>query len=277
MTAQSVLITGAGGQVGRALSRLLPQADARVRDELDVTDADAVLAAVAGAEVIFHLAAMTHVDAAEMAPSRAEEVNDRGTAHVVAAARHHSARVIYISTDYVFRGDAAPYAEDDSPDPVNVYGRTKLGGEGHLDPDHDLIVRTSWVYGDGRNFIASILQAARQGPVSVVADQFGRPTSAADLANALVHLCDAATTGKIHVAGDGPPCSWADLAETALRAANSDATVNRIGSDEYAGGSSTAVAPRPRDATLSLERARQLGVPLVDWRRAVAAYVGEIA
>lgn len=272
-----MLITGAAGQVGRALTRLLPDADARGKADLDVTDAAAVSEAVAGHDVVFHLAAMTDVDGAEVAPTVAEDVNDRGTANVADAARLHGARVVYLSTDYVFRGDSPPYAEGDRPDPVNVYGRTKLAGETHLDPERDIVVRTSWIYGDGRNFISAIVDAATKGPVTVVDDQFGRPTSAADLAAALAYVVDAGWSGVLHVAGDGPPCSWADLAEAVLRETGSRLVVNHVDTQTYAAGSPKAVAPRPRDATLSLERARSLGVPLVDWRTSVAAYVREMA
>lgn len=271
-----MLITGAGGQIGRALARLLPDAAACRKADLDVTNTEAVLDAVKGSAVVFHLAAMTDVDAAEVSPTRTEAINDRGTANVAEAARRHRARVVYVSTDYVFRGDAPPYSEDDRPDPVNVYGRTKLAGEAHLDPERDLIVRTSWVYGEGRNFIRSIIRAASGGALTVVDDQFGRPTSARDLATALVHLARAEQSGIVHVAGDGPPCSWADLAEAALRAHGSEATVVRVDTPTYAAGAPVAVAPRPRDATLSLERARDLRVPLVDWRTSVAAYVREM-
>lgn len=263
--------------MGRALTRLLPEADARHKSDLDVTDAAAVADAVAGHDVVVHLAAMTDVDGAEVAPSVAEDVNDRGTANVAAAARLHAARVVYLSTDYVFRGDTPPYGEGDRPDPVNVYGRTKLAGETHLDGARDIVVRTSWVYGDGRNFISAILDAATKGPVTVVDDQFGRPTAAADVATAVAFVVEAGLSGILHIAGDGRPCSWADLAETALREAGSPAVVTRVDTETYAAGSPKAVAPRPRDATLSLERARTVAVPLVDWRTSVAAYVRDLA
>lgn len=273
----SVLITGAGGQVGRALTEIVPEPDARSREALDVTDAEAVARAVAGKDVVVHLAAWTDVDGAELAPSRAEAVNDRATANVVTAARETGARVVYVSTDYVFRGDDPPYSEGDPPDPVNVYGRTKLAGERHLDPRYDLIVRTSWVYGDGRNFLRSIMKAAGGGPITVVDDQRGRPTFARDLAHALVHLIERDVRGTVHVAGDGTPCSWAELAGFAFGEAGVATEVVPIDTDTYAASSSKAVAPRPRDATLSLDLARELGAPLVDWRTSVAGYVREIA
>ncbi|MDQ4125235.1 MAG: sugar nucleotide-binding protein, partial [Actinomycetota bacterium] len=163
MASGRVLVTGGDGQVGRALRDLLPGGDFRSHAELDVTDPGAVAAAVQGAGVVVHTAAMTAVDACEADPERAAAVNDRGTEAVAAAARACGRKVVYLSTDYVFAGDAAPYSEDDPTGPLNVYGRTKLAGEGHLDPERDLVVRTSWLFGDGRNFVRTILAAAAKG------------------------------------------------------------------------------------------------------------------
>ena len=269
-----VLVTGGDGQVGRALRRLLPRADFRSRRELDVTDAGAVRSAVDGAVVVVHAAAMTNVDACEAAPAAAGEVNDRGTRLVAEAAHACGAQVVYLSTDYVFSGGAAPYAEDDPTGPLNVYGATKLAGERHLDPERDLVVRTSWVFGDGRNFVRTILAAAETTPPRVVDDQRGRPTGAAALAGALAALLEGpGLTGCVHVAGDGPPCSWADLADAALAAGGREARVVRVDSASYAEAAGRVVAPRPPDSTLQLTRARRLGLPLEDWRTSVNAYV----
>lgn len=275
MASGRILVTGAGGQVGRALGAVLRGADLRTHAELDVTDADAVAAAVEGAEVVVHAAAMTNVDACEADPGAAEAVNDHGTRVVAAAARERGAKVLYLSTDYVFAGDAAPYDEDDPTGPLNVYGRTKLAGERHLDPRRDLVVRTSWVFGDGRNFVRAILAA--DATPRVVDDQRGRPTSAAMLARALVAILERpGLTGRLHVAGDGPPCSWADLADAALASAGRDVRVTRVDSATYARGAGRVIAPRPADSTLQLTRARAAGLPLEDWRASVDAYVREV-
>lgn len=276
MVSGRVLVTGGDGQVGAALRALLPHCDFRSRDELDVTDPAAVTAAVEGAAVVVHAAAMTNVDACEAEPEAAAAVNDGGTRLVAEAAHAAGARVLYLSTDYVFSGDAAPYGEDDTTGPLNVYGRTKLAGEGHLDPERDLVVRTSWVFGDGRNFLRTILAAAP--PLRVVDDQVGRPTSAVALALALSALVGRPeVTGRLHVAGDGEPCSWAGLADAALAAAGRDVRVERVDSASYAAGAGQVIAPRPPDSTLQLTRARELGLPLEDWRDSVAAYVRGIA
>lgn len=271
-------MTGGDGQVGRALRSAVPGADVRSRRDLDVTDAGAVESAIGGIAVVIHAAAMTNVDACEADPRAARAVNDVGTRNVAEAARARGAKVVYLSTDYVFAGDSAPYDEDDPTAPVNVYGATKLAGEAHLDPERDLVVRTSWIFGDGRNFVRTILTAAGTGTPRVVDDQVGRPTSAAPLARALAEVAARPElTGCLHVAGDGPPCSWADLADAALSAAGRTLRVERLDSRAYADAAGRLIAPRPRDSTLHLARARRLGVPLEDWRTSVVEYVKGIA
>lgn len=274
MASAKVLVTGAGGQAGRALGAELARADLRTHDELDVTDADAVAAAVEGTDVVIHTAAMTNVDACEADPAAAELANDLGTRTVARAAHACGAKVVYLSTDYVFSGDAAPYDEDDPAAPLNVYGRTKLAGEHHLDPERDLVVRTSWLFGRGRNFVRTMLTVAETETPRVVDDQIGRPTSAAMLACVLAAIVERpGMAGRLHVAGDGPPCCWADLADAALAAAGRDVRVTRVDSATYAAEAGRVIAPRPADSTLQLARARAAGLPLEDWRASVDAYV----
>jgi dTDP-4-dehydrorhamnose reductase len=257
-----VLVTGAGGQVGRALRRCLPDAVFLGRAELDVRDADAVRAALRPGDVVVHAAAMTDVDGCERDPAAADAANAAGSANVAGT----GARVILLSTDYVFDGRAGrPYREDDPTGPVSAYGRSKLAAErAVLAHPGNLVVRTAWVYGEGRNFIRSILAAEQAGrPLRVVSDQRGRPTWAGDLAAALAYLVGAGTSGVVHVTGDGEPCTWADLAEVVV-----GHPVERITSEQLA-----APAPRPRWSVLDLGRARALGVPLADWRDSVRRYL----
>ena len=263
--------------MGTALRTLMPEARFATRTELDVTKPASVRDAASGMEAVVHLAANTNVDGCELDPEAARLVNSAGTRHVVEGARAAGAKVVYVSTDFVFAGDRdGEYAEDDDTGPVNVYGTTKLEGERHLDPALDLIVRSSWIFGRGRNFVDTILGLARRGPVRVVTDQRGRPTSALELARALVFLVDAAATGTIHVAGDGPPASWAGLARAAVGAARLDAEVIEIDTASYAAEAGRPVAPRPPNSALALDKARDLGVPLLDWRTSVADYVETI-
>jgi dTDP-4-dehydrorhamnose reductase len=248
--------------VGSALRERLPGATFLARADLDVTNAGAVGSALRAGDVVVHTAAMTDVDGCERDPDAASAVNADGTANVAAS----GARVILLSTDYVFDGRAErAYREDDPTRPLSAYGRSKLAAERFvLERPGNLVVRTSWVYGAGRNFIRAILAAERAGTqLRVVDDQRGRPTWAGDLAAALVHLVDQGATGIVHVTGDGDPCSWADLAEAVV-----DHPVERISSAEFG-----AAAPRPRSSVLDLGRARALGVPLADWRGSVRRYL----
>ncbi len=255
-------MTGAGGQVGRALRRHLAHATFLSHADLDVTDAAAVRAAAAGAGLIVHTAGMTDVDGCERDPAAAFRVNAVGARNVAAT----GVRVVHLSTDYVFAGSGTgEHGEDDPTGPISAYGRSKLEGErAVLARPGNLVVRTSWVYGEGRNFIRSILGAERSGKrLRVVSDQRGRPTWADDLAAALAYLAGRDDAGIVHVTGDGEPCTWADLAELVV-----GHPVERITTAEFG-----APAPRPRNGVLSLRRARSLGIPLADWRQSVMRYL----
>ncbi len=272
-------MTGAGGQVGLALRDRLPGARFLPRAELDVCDAERVREALRGADVIVHLAAMTDVDGCERDPELAHAVNAEGTRNVVEASPD-TARLIYVSTDYVFDGSRdGEYGEDDAVGPINAYGRSKLAGERFVAGlPGGLIVRTSWVFGEGRNFVRSIVAAARAGrALRVVDDQRGRPTAAADLARALAHLVSAPRSGVLHVSGDGPSASWADVAQRAVRGAGLDVAVERIATATYVRDAGRRIAPRPANSTLSIERARAAGVPLVDWRGSLDSYAAAMA
>jgi dTDP-4-dehydrorhamnose reductase len=258
-----VCVTGAGGQVGLALREWLPGARYLGRADLDITDPGAVARVLPGAAVVINCAAITDVDGCERDPQAADRVNAAGAANVAAA----GARVIQLSTEYVFDGELErEYREDDEPRPRSAYGRSKLAGErAVLAAGPNLVVRTSWVYGEGRNFLRAIQAADRAGrELRVVDDQWGRPTWARDLARALAGLALAdGPAGIVHFAGDGEPCTWADLAELAV-----GRTVLRISTDEWG-----APAPRPRRAVLALDQARSMGLPLTDWRTSVASYL----
>ena len=273
-----VLVTGASGQVGRALRYRLPEARYLSRADLDVTNPNAVLSTIQGADVVIHLAAMTNVNGCEASPELANEVNAEATRSIALAAHKEDARVIFLSTDYVFDGARRrPYREEDECHPLNAYGISKLVGEKHvLAFPGNLVVRTSWIFGQGRNFVRSILGAARErGRVTVVDDQVGRPTSAADLAPAIVESMQERAVGLLHVSGDGPTCSWADLARAALAAADIDATVESVNTATYLANAEGTVAPRPAYSVLSLAKAKKLGIPLRDWRSSLREYLRE--
>jgi dTDP-4-dehydrorhamnose reductase len=249
-----VLITGAGGQLGGALREAFPEADARTREELDVTRP-----LVVETDLVLHAAAWTDVDGAEAHPEAAEEVNVVGTRNVVAL----DAPVVYFSTDYVFDGTKRePYVESDEPRPLSVYGRSKLAGEQEV--REGWIVRSSWLFGwTGNNFVRTMLELGRErDEVSVVADQVGCPTYVGHLAKATRELLSL-PGGVWHVAAEGE-CTWAELAGAIFEEAGLDCRVREITTEELG-----RPAPRPAYSVIRSERE---GAPrLPHWREGLRA------
>lgn len=275
-------VTGAGGQLGSALSRCLG-ADRHVfrGHDLDVSAADAVEDALRDCpggppDIVVNAAAFTAVDRCEREPDLADRVNARAPASLAEICRRLGTRLVHVSTDYVFDGEAdTPYRETDPPAPRSVYGRTKLAGERAVlaaSPGF-LVVRTSWVYGRGRNFVAAILERAaraRSGgdPLRVVDDQRGRPTYAVDLARGLLALVERGCSGVYHLANAGE-ATWWEVARAALdHRGFEDLPIQRIRSEDL-----DLAAPRPRYSVLDCRKARSEGVHLRDWREALAAFL----
>ena len=224
-----VLVTGAGGQVGRELVSVFSNGGHEVAGfdhaTLDITDRDAVHAAVVEfhPDAVVHSAAWTAVDACESDPDRAFAVNAMGTRFIVEAARLVGAPVHYISTDYVFDGTkASPYVEWDQTNPQSVYGASKLAGERELD-DNSSIIRTSWVCGfHGPNMVKTILRlSGEHDTLSFVNDQRGCPTFADDLAKMIARIVSDRRTGIFHVTNAGA-VSWFEFAQEVLRASGQD-------------------------------------------------------
>ena len=213
-----VLVTGAGGQLGRALVARAPEGVELVAassSSLCIDDAMMVHARIRAEmpQIIVNAAAYTAVDLAESEPKRARAVNDRGVANLVAAAEAVTARVVHVSTDFVFDGSASrAYPVDALPGPLGVYGETKLAGERHLRPV-DLCVRTAWIYAaEGNNFVRTMLRLmGERSEIAVVSDQIGSPTSADDLADALWRLALGGHAGLFHFTASGV-ASWYDFA-----------------------------------------------------------------
>lgn len=224
-----LLVTGANGQVGSEVVEVARNQGHHVTalghgnietGGLDLEDHNSIQQALATTQpdVVIHCAAWTNVDACELNPQRAMAINGDATAVLATAAQQIGARVVYISTDYVFDGTHSEYNEDATPNPINEYGRSKLAGEQSLSP-HDTIVRTSWVCGQhGHNIVKTVLDmASRSQPMSFVDDQIGRPTFVEDLAPALVHIATQDMTGVIH-ATNSTTLSWHQFAKEILTA-----------------------------------------------------------
>jgi len=278
-------VTGARGMLGVDLVDVLAAAGERVtaagRTDLDILDVDAVHAAVAGHDVVVNCAAWTAVDDAESHEDAARAINAIGAGNVAAAAHAHGARMVQVSTDYVFDGTATtPYPEDAPSSPASVYGRTKAEGEAlvrETAPDH-LIVRTAWLYGaHGNCFPRTIVKLARErGAVAVVADQVGQPTWTRDVAELVLRLVTAAVpAGSYHATSDGQ-ASWFEFARAAVVDAGLDpAVVTPTTSDAF-----VRPAPRPAYSVLghdALERAgvAPIGPWLERWQAAAAQVLAE--
>lgn len=276
------LITGAGGMLGRDLCALLARRGEPVtgldRGALDITDADQVSAAVAGSrpDVVVNCAAWTNVDAAQSEPSAASRVNGAAVAGLASACERHDARLVQISTDYVFGGTGRrPYTEDDDPCPATEYGRGKLAGEGEV-PATGYIVRTAWLYGaHGHNFVRTMISLAGRpggGAVDVVADQYGQPTWTADVATQVLALVSSAAPAGIYHATSSGETSWHGLAREVFRLAGADpARVRAVSSDAYARARAARgdahPAPRPAYSVLGHAAWTAAGLaPIRDWR-----------
>lgn len=270
-----VLITGANGQLGKELSRAF-SADTILPFDLpgfDLAGCDVTEQIVAAQpDLIIHAGAYTDVDGAEREPDRAMAVNAAGTESVVQAASETNARLIYISTDYVFSGSKqSPYDEQDAPAPVNAYGLSKWRGEQAVQRSRarSLILRTAWLYGaSGKNFVNSIMQAAQtQSTLKVVSDQRGCPTYSGDLADVIRTVALEKVGGILHVTNRGN-CTWHEFACAIVHAMGLDIPVVPI-STEMAG----RIAKRPAYSVLSQDRLVSRGILLPSWEEAVTKFV----
>lgn len=264
-----VLVTGAGGQVGRELVDVFTRNGHNVAGfnhaSLDITNRDAVHAAVVEfhPDAIVHSAAWTAVDACEGDPDRAFAVNAMGTRFISEAANISGAHVHYISTDYVFDGSKdSPYVEWDQTNPQSVYGASKLAGERELSDD-STIIRTSWVCGfHGPNMVKTILRlASEHETLSFVEDQRGCPTFADDLAEMIARLVTERRRGIFHVTNAGP-VSWYEFAREVLRASDQDP--DRVKPVSTADLQPPRPAPRPKNSVLDRAALRLSGIDTMD-------------
>ncbi len=281
--ASRVAVLGAGGQLGRALCRALGagRAAAWGRAALDLERPETFAARLgdlraAGGETVINAAAMTAVDRCETEPERAWRINAEAPGAIAELCARLGLHLVHVSTDYVFAGTGdRPWREDDQTAPLSVYGKTKLAGEERVRaalPDA-LVVRTAWVFGDGGNFIRTILCAAARAqggegpPLRVVDDQRGSPTYAQHLAEGILALLEAGESGTYHLANSGV-ASWWELARAATDAAGLELPIEAVTSDVF-----PRPAPRPAWSVLDLSRARRAGVLLPSWREGLQAYL----
>ena len=278
MAPRRTVITGAAGQLGQALQALLPDAVALGRDQLDLTDADAVRAFDwTGVGTIINAAAWTAVDAAETEDGRrgAWAVNVAAVANLVEVARAHRATLVHVSSDYVFDGTTAEHTEDEAFSPLGVYGVTKAAGDALVATlaDH-YTVRTSWVIGEGKNFVRTMAALAEKGvQPSVVDDQFGRLTFTDTLAEAIAHLlATRPAAGTYNITNDGPVQSWFDVAQRVFELSGKQASdVSPQSTADFAAGK--VVSPRPRHSALALDKIKATGFTPRDADEALRAYL----
>lgn len=272
MRRERVIITGGTGQLGRALERIAPAAwdiTALSSTGLDVSDWRAVRDCFAGIRptLVLHAAAATDVDRCEREPEWAYQVNATGSRNVAQAARLIDARMVHLSTNYVFDGHKdSPYHEFDTTNPISVYGASKLAAEREVEAAGPaLIVRTAWLYGPGgRNFVSTMRRLMNEREsLSVVDDQTGNPTSTHDLASAIVQLLDSAPSGVYHAVNRGT-ATWFDWAIEIRDRLNLQTAIERIPAAEY-----RRDAAPPTNGVLSSLVLPGLGIELPDWRDAL--------
>ncbi|MCW2738212.1 bifunctional dTDP-4-dehydrorhamnose 3,5-epimerase family protein/NAD(P)-dependent oxidoreductase [Nocardioides sp.] len=286
MKPKKTLVLGAGGQLGRAFAAAFPEADTRTRAELDVSDADAV-AGFPWQEyaVVLNAAAYTAVDAAETAEGRvaAWSTNATGPAILAGLAREHGFTLVHYSSDYVFDGTAPldpGHTEDEPLSPLGVYAQSKAAGDVAvgLAPRHYLL-RTSWVIGEGKNFVRTMQSLAEKGvSPSVVDDQVGRLTFTEELVRATRHLLDSgAAFGTYNVTNAGPAMSWREIAQAVFeRSGRSADDVSGTSTTAYAEGvleKGNPFAPRPLGSAMSLDKIRATGFEPEDALVALERYL----
>ncbi len=280
MDSSSLLILGADGQLGRALSALYPKAKKSGSEQLDITDKESLQRYdFSKITTILNAAAYTNVDGAETPEGQAAAwaVNDKAVGYLADVAAAKDLLLVHISTDYVFDGSHSPHKEDEPFSPLNVYGKTKAAGDKKATkaPRH-YIVRTSWVVGDGKNFVRTMLELGKKGvSPTVVADQIGRPTFASDLARAIDHLLkNSAPFGTYNVSGGGQPVSWADLTRQIFKEAGFEQKVTDTSTENYYADKPNS-APRPLNSLLDLSKIEATGFEPKDWRDDLKEYIKE--
>ena len=286
METKKLIVTGCNGQLGRAINRIagglaeyeLINTDINADLKLDITDVDEVISFVRSYSpyAIINCAAYTAVDKQEKDADLSYRINAIGPRNLSIAANETGAKLLHVSTDYVFPGNSdRPYVEFDKTGPVSVYGKTKLAGEEFVKTiaNRFFIVRTAWLYGDGHNFARTMLKLAEtHDEVSVVDDQLGTPTSALELARCLISLLPGDNYGLFHGTCEGDT-NWAEFAETVFEMTGRKVRVNHVSSEEYE-KMNPASAKRPAYSILDNYMLRLTGgYRFADWKTALEEYL----
>ncbi len=288
---EKIIVTGCNGQLGRAINKELPPDKYELINTdvfegeritpLDITNVDAVVELVkkSGARAIINCAAYTAVDKQESDVDLSYRINAIGPRNLAIAATEAGAKLVHVSTDYVFDGNGTrPYIEFDKTGPVSVYGKTKLAGEEMVKQfaKDFFIIRTAWLYGDGKNFVKTMLSLSEKyEEVSVVNDQLGTPTSAKELAKAIHYLLGTENYGVFHGTCEGDT-NWADFTEEIFRLAGKKTRVNHVSTKEYSEKNPQA-APRPAYSILDNYMFRLTSdYMFADWHYAIEEYLKEL-
>ncbi len=274
----NIFIVGANGQLGTALRQQYPEARFADIDELDITDKKSVEAFDwSGIEVLINAAAYTNVDGAETAEGRvaAWKVNAEAMGHLTHPVWRQKMTIVHISTDYVFDGSQSEHSEDETFSPLSSYGASKAAGDLLImQLDKYYLVRTSWVVGEGKNFVRTMLEVGKKGvSPTVVSDQVGRLTFTSELVRAIDHLLTTrAPFGTYNLTNSGQPASWADVTRQIFADAGYDLEVTDTTTEEYYQGKDN-FAPRPLNSTLKLDKIDATGFKPRDWKEDLKAYI----
>lgn len=288
---KKILVTGCNGQLGRAIRKEYAASGVEFINtdvvegdgviSLDITDVDAVLKLVRAEkpDVIINCAAHTNVDKCEEQWDLAYKINAIGPRNLSIAATEVDAKMIHVSTDYVFEGNGTrPYTEFDAPNPVSAYGKTKLEGENFVKEfaKKYFILRTAWLYGDGKNFVKTMLALAENhDELNVVCDQVGTPTSAVELAKMIHYLEGTENYGTFHATCEGDT-NWADFAEAIFKRAGKNVKVNHVTSKQYK-EMNPASANRPAYSILEDYMIKLTSdFVMADWQDALDVYMKEL-
>jgi putative dTDP-4-keto-6-deoxyglucose-3, 5-epimerase and dTDP-6-deoxy-L-mannose-dehydrogenase len=279
MNSNNIFIVGANGQLGRALRQQYPEARFADIDEMDITDRQSVESFDwSGISIVLNAAAFTNVDGAETPEGRvaAWKVNASAVANLTRVCRTHNMTLVHISSDYVFDGTKEPHFENEDFSPLSVYGASKAAGDLLVEQlDNFYLLRTTWVIGEGKNFVRTMLGLAEKNiSPTVVHDQIGRLTFTRELVRIIDHLLSTqAPFGTYNATNDGPLESWADITRRIFElAGRNDLTVTNTTTAEYFAGKD-GIAPRPLGSDMSLDKLHSTGFTSHDWTHDLKDYI----